>query len=334
MSQILITGGAGFIGANAAKYFSDLGHNVYLFDNLSRPTGMLNVSWLSESGCTTQLITGDLRNWSDVSDAFRRVEPDYILHLGAQVAVTTSVKSPREDFETNALGTLNVLEALRLLRPEARLIFSSTNKVYGALDGFEIREEDERISVPDLAGVSESTLLDFYSPYGCSKGAADQYVADYRRIYGLDAISVRQSCIYGPRQFGVEDQGWLSWFAIQAIREKSVTIYGSGKQVRDVLHVQDLLELYERILSTSAWPDGAINAGGGSGNSLSLLEYLGLLEEKFGLPLQHSFAKARPGDQLWFVSDNTKASQAFGWSPTTTIDEGLKGLIEFSRSLG
>lgn len=333
MARLLITGGAGFIGSNAGRYFSDLGHQVWLFDNFSRVTGEVNSRWLQSSYASVSVVKGDLRHYQDVESVFREVKPDWVLHLGAQVAVTTSVTSPREDFEVNALGTLNVLEAMRSISPEARMIFSSTNKVYGSLDYLQIVNEKTRVSALGLTGVSESAALDFYSPYGCSKGAADQYVTDYGRIYGLRTLSIRQSCIYGPRQFGVEDQGWLSWFALRALQAKDVSIYGSGKQVRDVLYVDDLVELYHLAFLSDGWPKGAINAGGGIENSISLLEYLSLLDAHFGLSLEHRFDSARPGDQVWFVSDNSRAREAFGWEPSTGLEEGLERLVEWSRTI-
>ena len=331
--KILITGGAGFIGSNAARYFSDSGHRVWVFDNFSRDSSHANARWLADACPSVRVLSGDLRKTEEVCSAFRDVKPDWVLHLGAQVAVTTSVSSPREDFEINALGTLNVLEAMRALRPEARLIFSSTNKVYGALDELDIVEEELRMSANGLSGISETFALDFFSPYGCSKGAADQYVIDYGRIYGLETMSIRQSCIYGPRQFGVEDQGWLSWFALRAIRGQPVSVYGTGKQVRDLLYVEDLLDLYNLAFTSATWPGGAVNAGGGLSNSLSLLEYLSILEVQFDLGLKYYFEVSRPGDQIWFVSDNSKANDVLGWRPSTDVEKGLNNLIGWSRSI-
>lgn len=329
--RVLITGGAGFIGSNAADFFGAQGHEVVVLDNFSRETGRNNVEWLRSRNPEVAIHELDLRNANSVEKIFHSFAPDWVLHLGAQVAVTSSVIDPRHDFEVNALGTLNVLEALRKHTPEAKLIFASTNKVYGSLADLPVVEGRLRMEVEGIHGINETYPLDFYSPYGCSKGAADQYVVDFGRIYELQTLSVRQSCIYGPRQYGLEDQGWMSWFALRGLRGRPVTIFGNGKQVRDVLHVDDLIRLYHAVFLKESWEVNVINAGGGIGNSLSLLEYLELLESSFGITVDVGFDSIRPGDQHWFVSDNSRAKKAFSWAPRVSIRDGLDSMVTWSR---
>lgn len=328
MQRMLITGGAGFIGVNAARYFADRGWEVVLLDNLSRRGVVHNLERLNkENPERFQFIKADVRYDQDILDKEVAVA-DAVLHLAAQVAVTTSVTDPRLDFEINALGTLNMLEALRKAPKPPVFIYSSTNKVYGEMEEAKIGEKDTRYHLHDLPnGVSERQQLDFHSPYGCSKGAADEYVRDYGRIYNLPTVVFRQSCIYGPHQYGIEDQGWLAWFIISLLREKPVTIYGTGKQVRDVLYVGDLLALYERAIEKIADARGhAFNIGGGMGNSLSLLEFFTHLEGSRGLKASPSFGDERPGDQKVFVSDNTKVKNILGWEPKTSVHDGIKSL--------
>ena len=240
--NVLITGGAGFIGSNCAQYYIEKGDNVYIYDNLSRAGVTKNLEWLKECG-SYEFIKGDVGDFEQVEKAFQSVPaPDYIFHFAGQVAVTTSVTEPRRDLYDNIVGTFNILEGMRKYSPEAALLYSSTNKVYGNLEGSAIEETEKRYVLKEYAnGISENTLLDFYSPYGCSKGGADQYVRDYARMYKLKTIVFRQSCIYGYRQFGVEDQGWVAWFIISAFLGRGITLYGTGKQVRDVLFISDLI---------------------------------------------------------------------------------------------
>jgi len=244
--KILITGGAGFIGSNCASYFAGKGHQITILDNLSRIGSEKNITWLKQNH-RFEFVQKDITRHSEVNEVFKENGPyDLILHLAAQVAVTTSVTRPREDFNQNALGTFNILEATRLFSPAATLIYASTNKVYGEMNDHIVIEQDNRYGYLDLPdGINETEQLDFHSPYGCSKGAADQYCRDYSRIYDLNTIIMRQSCVYGYRQFGVEDQGWVAWFCIAAVLEKQITIYGDGKQVRDVLFIDDLISAYE-----------------------------------------------------------------------------------------
>lgn len=332
--RLLIIGGAGFIGSNAVAWHLQKSDEVVVFDNLSRPGAERNLIWLRSVGNIT-FIKGDVRDYGEVLRLFRDFpEVDVVLHLAAQVAVTTSILDPRQDFEVNALGTLNILEAMRETNSQAILLYASTNKVYGDLRSVGIEEVDNRYAFKNLPeGISENQPLDFHSPYGCSKGAADQYVRDYARIYGLKTIVFRQSCIYGQRQFGMEDQGWVAWFAIAAVFGKSITIYGDGKQVRDVLFIDDLLEAFDRAVEHNETVQGEVyNIGGGSQNSISLLELLGLLEDLLGRRITYSFSDWRPGDQLVFISNNGKARRDFGWEPKVSVQDGVERLLWWVQS--
>jgi CDP-paratose 2-epimerase len=254
-----------------------------------------------------------------------------VLHLAAQVAVTTSVTDPRTDFEINALGTFNVCEAVRQAAPDALLLNASTNKVYGHMPEVEVVQRGRCYAYADLPhGVPESQPLDFHSPYGCSKGTADQYVRDYARIYGLRTVNFRQSCIYGMRQFGVEDQGWVAWFTIAATLGRPITIYGDGRQVRDILYVEDLVDCYRRAVDNVERAQGeCYNVGGGPRNVLSLLELIGYLEELLGREIPVSYADWRPGDQRVFVADVRKAQRDLGWCPATSKYDGIRRLAEW-----
>ena len=329
--KILITGGAGFIGSNAAARYIRRGDQVIVLDNLSRPGAHLNLEWLHTVG-HFEFIEGDIRDYTLLNQFFsRRKELDSVLHLAAQVAVTTSVTDPRNDFEINALGTFNVLEAIRTSGQSPAIIFSSTNKVYGNLDDMPAREEETRYAFGGKkSAVREDQPLDFHSPYGCSKGSADQYVRDYSRIYGLKTVVMRQSCIYGPRQFGIEDQGWVAWFIIAAITGKKITVYGDGKQVRDILYMDDLLDSFDAAIGNIDRCAGEIfNIGGGSENTISLLEFLDLLEEYFGRKIDYTFSDWRPGDQKIYVSDISRASRELSWKPKVTNREGIKRLFNW-----
>lgn len=324
--NILITGGAGFIGTNAAEYFLKQGNMVWIFDNLSRNGSTHNVKQLlKEYPNKLKFIKGDIRSPEKVRKVIEG--KDIIFHLAAQVAVTTSIANPREDFEINVHGTLNVLEAVRLTHTNPVLIYSSTNKVYGNLEDLEILEDTKRYKFKNLPhGVSEKRNIDFHSPYGCSKGAADQYVRDYSRIYGLNTIVFRQSCIYGPHQFGMEDQGWVAWFLILPFLGKKVNIYGNGKQVRDLLYVEDLVEAYDQAIKHIHKTKGEIyNIGGGSNNTLSIWwEFKDILEDVFKKKMEANFLDWRAGDQPIFVSDVRKAFQDFKWKPKVTVQNGIE----------
>jgi len=328
--KIVITGGSGFIGSNAASYYLEKNANVIIFDNLSRPNTAKNLLWLKTLGGDLTFIRGDVRKTGDIAKLAPFIaKADVILHLAGQVAVTTSVVNPREDFEINALGTLNILESMRITKSKAKLIYSSTNKVYGGMDTIEVIERKTRYEYKKMPfGVNESQPLDFHSPYGCSKGVADQYVHDYGRMYDLDTVVMRQSCIYGPRQFGVEDQGWVAWFIIACIMGKSLTIYGDGKQVRDLLFVDDLIAAYDMAIRAKDITRGGIyNIGGGKDNTISIWqEYCPILESISGKIGRVIFKKWRPGDQKIFISDIRKAKNEFGWEPTVDKQTGIQRL--------
>jgi CDP-paratose 2-epimerase len=330
---VLVTGGCGFIGCNLADRLAGRGNEVIVLDNLARAGVRENAQWLkSRYGERVNIVIADIREPISVIDAVR--EASAVIHLAAQVAVTDSVADPLADFEINARGTINVLEAVRLHNPSAPVLFASTNKVYGRLiDDRQILRADQRYqpASPLLAdGISENAPLDFYSPYGCSKGTADQYVRDYARVFGLQTVVLRMSCIYGPRQFGTEDQGWIAHFLLSALRGDRLTIYGDGYQVRDALHVSDAAEAWLAALDHIALVRGrTFNLGGGPSNAVSLRELIALLRELTGHDISYSFADWRPGDQPWYVTDTRALSTALGWKPKTPLREGLISLHDW-----
>ncbi len=326
--SVLITGGAGFVGCNAARYFSGRNWQVTVLDNLSRQGTDQNLEWLRD-GTSFDFERADVCDKAAMDRIVSAKRYDAVIHLAAQVAVTTSVTDPRADFMANALGTFNVLDAVRRLCPEAVVIFASTNKVYGKIAAAETRLMGERYGYSDRPfGISESEPLDFLSPYGCSKGAADQYTLDFARIYGIPATSFRQSCIYGTHQFGVEDQGWVAWFTIAARLGRDITIFGDGKQVRDVLHVEDLVRAYEAAIHAPDRIAGqAFNVGGGPDHILSLLDLIAMLENRLGKKIPLKWQDWRPGDQRAYVSDIRKLEQALGWKPEIGVQEGVSQLI-------
>jgi CDP-paratose 2-epimerase len=329
--KALIIGGAGFIGCNIAKRLIDRRDEVIVFDNLSRKGTRANLRWLRSSG-PVDFFQGDIRHYEALEKVFRKhSDVDVVYHMAAQVAVTTSVTNPREDFEINALGTFNVLEAVRLAEADPILLFASTNKVYGGMEDVKIVEEDGRYAYRDFPeGIPEGRFLDFHSPYGCSKGAADQYVRDYARIYGLRTITFRQSCIYGYRQFGIEDQGWVAWFTIQAVLDRPISIYGDGKQVRDMLFVEDLVDAYQMAIEAIETTGGKIyNLGGGPRNKMCLHDLVAYLESLTRRKLRIGYDDWRPGDQPVFVCNVEKAKQEFGWEPRTPPEEGVRKLFEW-----
>jgi len=327
-----VTGGAGFIGSNYAHRLIQRGANVTIFDNLSRGGAPRNIAWLEETfgKGAFRLIVGDLRDADLLRESAK--DADVIVHLAGQVAVTTSVVNPRDDFEANALGTFNTLEAARLSERNPIFIYSSTNKVYGGMEDVEIIEEATRWLYANLEhGCSEEQPLDFHSPYGCSKGTGDQYVRDYARIYGLRSVVFRQSCIYGPRQFGVEDQGWLAWMMIAAVTGKQITICGDGKQVRDVLHVNDLLNAYDLAIEKIDEVRGEVyNVGGGTRNVMAIWAEFGpILERLVGRKIEVARADWRPGDQRVFYADLRKAKRELGWEPKIDLEEGMELLFDW-----
>lgn len=327
--RVLITGGCGFIGSNAAARFLTHGDAVTVYDNLSRRGSDANLTWLREQG-EVDFIKGDVRD-ADGLAAVVTGKFDAVVHLAGQVAVTSSLRDPRTDFEVNALGTLNLLEAVRLRSPRTIVVNASTNKVYGPLAQLPVREGRERYElVGKSLGVTEDQPLDLHSPYGCSKGAAEQYVLDYARVFGLRTVNLRQSCIYGPRQFGVEDQGWVAWFIIAHLTGSPITVFGNGKQVRDLLHVDDLIDCYARAIERIDAVGGtSFNIGGGLVNTLSILELFKLLEEWSGRPVSYRAESWRRADQPVYISDIRRAADILTWQPATAASTGVRRLYDW-----
>jgi len=331
--NIVVIGGAGFIGCNIADYYLKNRHNVTVFDNFSRKGTLQNLDWLLKRYKENLTVAqGDVRiDFGRLKSVVGKA--DIVFHFAAQVAVTTSVLDPREDFEINALGTFNVLEAIRQSGSKPIVLYSSTNKVYGGMEHVKIVERNGEYDYESLPlGVSEAEQLDFHSPYGCSKGTADQYMIDYSRIYGLRTVVFRQSCIYGYRQFGVEDQGWVAHFTISSMFDRPLTIYGDGKQVRDVLFIDDLVRAYDMAIKNINVTAGkAYNIGGGPNKKMSLLNLIGYLEKFFGKKLTYTFSTWRPGDQRVFICDIRKAKNEFGWEPKIGVEEGVRLLAAWVK---
>jgi CDP-paratose 2-epimerase len=332
MSKVIITGGAGFIGSNLAARLLREGDQVTVFDNLCRSGSRCNLGWLfaQDGAARLRLIEGDVTDFPTLRAACEGA--GRVVHLAGQVAVTTSVRDPRADFTANALGTFNALEAARLSGSDPIFIYASTNKVYGGMTGLRITEGARRYAYADLpAGINEAMPLDFHSPYGCSKGAGDQYTRDYHRIYGLRTIVMRQSCIYGYRQFGIEDQGWVAWFMLAALKGRKLTIYGDGKQVRDVLFIDDLLDAYAAAVQQIEVSAGQIyNVGGGPENTLAVWAEFGpMLEELMGRRIPVTYDDWRPGDQSIYVSDISKIRGELGWSPQIGVEQGIGRLYRW-----
>ena len=338
--RFLVTGGCGFLGSNVAREVRERGGSLAVLDNLSRTGSRRNLEWLLSSG-PLDFVEADVRDAAAVEALVRRVRPDVVFHLAGQVAMTTSIENPRLDFEVNVLGTVNVLEAVRRECPAAAVLYSSTNKVYGDLEAYPLEERPTRWVAPGMEhGFDESVPLSFHSPYGCSKGAADQYVLDYARIYGLRTAVFRHSSICGDRQFATYDQGWVGWFVKEALSRAAgsaspVTVSGDGKQVRDVLFAPDAVACYfaaaERI---DAVRGEAFNIGGGMENSLSLLELLGMLERLVGVGLEVEHLPWRTSDQKVFVADIRKAGRLLGWAPSLPCAEGVARMVEWTRANG
>jgi len=330
---ILVTGGAGFIGSNLADRLASEGRRVNILDSLSRPGVQANLDWLtSRHGDLIRPILADIRDIPAVNAAAQDISAAF--HFAAQVAVTTSMADPRADLDINILGTFNVLEAVRAANPQAPVIFASTNKVYGDLSGFAMERTEEGHVPEDAAlaayGVSEAQPLDFHTPYGCSKGAADQYVLDYARSYGMRAAVLRMSCIYGRRQMGTEDQGWVAHFLIRALEGETITLFGDGRQVRDICDVADTVDAYLAVLRKIDSISGqAFNWGGGSANAVSLLTLIEEIGRITGRNPQVEFSGWRPGDQRWFVADTRRADAALGLPPRTPWREGLRNLAHW-----
>jgi CDP-paratose 2-epimerase len=334
---ILVTGGAGFVGANLADALASEGHDVIVLDSLARPGVERNLDWLRvRHPQRVRAVLGDVRDADTVRAAVAGAGA--VFHLAAQVAVTTSVQDPVADFEVNARGTLNVLEAARACTTTPPVIFASTNKVYGSLSNARFQPIDGRWAPTEPAmrnGIGEDRPLHLCTPYGCSKGAADQYVLDYAASFGVPAGVLRMSCIYGPRQFGTEDQGWVAHFLIRARAGQPITIFGDGRQVRDVLHVSDAVRAYRLLLDRIDGLSGcAFNLGGGPANAVSLLDVLGEIEAVLGRPVVRSYAETRLGDQAWYVSDTRALAQATGWRAAIGWRDGLRDLARWLDEAG
>ncbi|HEY9124826.1 MAG TPA: NAD-dependent epimerase/dehydratase family protein [Bacteroidales bacterium] len=333
--KYLITGGCGFIGSNLAAEVLKQGEELFVFDNLFRHGSAANLEWLRKQG-SFKYYPFDIRNFNDVETVVKEVKPDYIFHLSGQVAMTTSIANPRLDFEVNALGTHNLLDSVRKHSPDSVILYSSTNKVYGDFENLTFDENDTRYVCREYPnGFPETISLDFHSPYGCSKGAADQYLLDYHRIFGLKTIVFRHSSMYGSNQHATFDQGWVGWFCQKALEIKNgqakepFTISGTGKQVRDVLHGSDVVNLYFTAKDIANAYGKAFNIGGGINNSLSLLELFAILEEMLGIKMNYTQLPWRESDQKVFVADNTKITKTTGWTPMITSNEGLNKMIDW-----
>jgi CDP-paratose 2-epimerase len=331
----LITGGCGFLGSNLAAGALRKGLDLVIFDNLSRAGTEKNLEWLRSLGKFTH-VKADIRG-DEINKTVKDVKPDVIFHLAGQVTMTLSLENPRHDFETNALGTFNLLEAARAHSPNAAIVYSSTNKVYGDLEHFEYEETPTRYVVKSHAnGFSESLPLDFSTPYGCSKGAADQYMLDYARVFGLNTVVFRHSTMFGARQFSNYDQGWIGWFVAQAIDKLQnpnvgpFTVCGNGKQVRDILFSEDIVKIYYAATEKISDVRGqAFNIGGGYDNSLSILELLSFLEMKLNVKLNFRSIPVRQSDQKVFIADIRKAQAKLAWNPTITKTEGVSRMVEW-----
>lgn len=340
MSNILITGGCGFLGSNLAAEGLKRGDNVTIFDNVSRYGGWDNLKWLKSLG-HVNFVQGDIRLKDDIEKIIQKGNFDSIFHLSGQVAMTTSIEDPYKDFQINAMGTVNVLDSIRKYSPNTSLIYSSTNKVYGELEQFTYNELDSRyVCVEYPNGFDESTPLDFHTPYGCSKGAADQYVLDYSRIFDLDTVVFRHSSMYGAHQYATYDQGWIGWFCSKALEQKrgsddKFTISGNGKQVRDVLHASDMIDLYYSTMNKMNFARGnAFNIGGSIENSLSLLELFDIIEDILNISLCYDILPPRANDQKVFVADISKIKKIVGWSPKVTAQDGIKSMIDWTEEAG
>lgn len=338
--KFLVFGGCGFLGSNLASEVLRLGHELAIYDNLSRVGSENNKLWLESLG-KFQMFQNNVQDSDKVASVVRDFKPDVIFHTAGQVAMTTSLENPRADFETNALGTFNVLEAVRLHSPQTSVFFSSTNKVYGDLEDYHYKETATRYICEEFPeGFPESIPLDFRTPYGCSKGAADQYIKDYSLCYGLKTVVFRHSSIFGGRQFSTKDQGWIGWFVKQAIDTKTgklkepFTISGNGKQVRDVLFASDIISCYfEALKHIDKTAGQTFNIGGGFDNSLSLLELFDLCNKFLDIKMNYKELPPRQSDQKVFIADISKAEKVFGWKPKTDKISGLKQMISWVETI-
>ena len=335
--KVLITGGLGFLGSNLAHHALTEGDEVLVIDNLFKPKNKENLPWLANFK-NFRFEKKDVTKWGEISSEIKKFQPDVIFHAAGQVAMTTSIANPRIDFEINALGTFNVLEAVRLFSPKSAIMFSSSNKVYGDLENIEYTESETRYTAKDFPnGFDETLPLEFHSPYGYSKGAGDQYLLDYHRIYGLKTVVFRHSSMYGDRQFSTYDQGWIGWFTDQALKikegkVKEIEIHGTGKQVRDVLFADDVVALYFSAAKNIDKCAGQVfNIGGGMENSLSLLELFRFLEKELSIKIKVVKKEWRESDQKVFVADNSKIRKFTGWMPKIGKEEGIRRMIEWVR---
>jgi len=333
METIFVIGGLGFIGVNTVIRLLKKCYQVVILDNMSRKGTDINYAFLKSNYSGKFIFEKvDIRNMDALSKIFKKYSNiKAVYHFAAQVAVTTSVVNPREDFEINALGTFNVIECIRLYSPQSIILFSSTNKVYGGLEDKDVILENNRYRYKNIdQGIDEATCLDFHSPYGCSKGTADQYVRDYSRIYNIKSVVFRQSCIYGPHQFGIEDQGWVAWFIIASVLNKPIYIYGDGKQVRDILYIDDLVDLYEIALDNINILNGKIyNIGGGYKNAISLLELIAIMEKLLNKKITFFYSDWRAGDQKVYISDIRKITAEIGWMPQYDWQSGIEKLYDW-----
>ena len=324
--KILVTGGLGFIGFNVALHFSGNNH-VCVIDDCSRVGVEQNIEQLEKLKIDFHHV--DISRFKELRDVFFEFQPDIVIHMAAQVAVTLSIRNPSRDVNSNVIGSFNLLEVARGMEKKAIMLYASTNKVYGC-GSQDVVLDGERYTMRNSLGYSEEMQLSFETPYGCSKGAADQYFIDYARTYGIPTVVFRQSCIYGPHQYGMEDQGWVAWFAICSVFSKPITIFGDGNQVRDVLYVDDLIQLYEKaILNIDSVKGEVFNIGGGPLNTLSINELVNLLKEKTGSSLEVSFADWRLGDQKVFISDLRKVERLLDWKPSTAPSDGVQKLLDW-----
>lgn len=333
----LVTGGCGFVGCNLTAELLRRGEKVIVADNLQRPGTPLNLEWLRSLG-GFEFLHVDTRNSHDLEPAFRKFDIECVFHLAGQVAMTTSLENPRRDFEINVAGSINILELVRLYAPQATVVYASSNKVYGELDDCVLEEKPLRYEPTGKKSVDERARLEFFTPYGCSKGAADQYMQEYARNFGVNSVVFRHSTIYGGRQISTFDQGWVGWFCQQAMETKknpahTFTINGDGKQVRDLLHVSDAVRCYIAAHAAVKQARGqAFNIGGGYENSMSLLELFKHLEDRLGVKMNYRQLPWRANDQKYFVADNAKVLRHTGWAPTVSKEQGIEDTIEWEKS--
>ena len=330
MKKILITGGAGFMGSNAALLFNKNKWKIILVDDLSRKGSKNNLLNLKKKN-KVDFYKVDIANYEKISKIISKTRPNLILHCAGQVAVTKSVIDPKRDFKSNALGTFNILESIRIFSKTSKLIYISTNKVYGNIKANIFSDKKRYYFNTSSKNINEKFPLDFYSPYGCSKGTADQYVRDYSRIYNLNTTVLRLSCIYGGMQYGIEDHGWITWLTISAVFGKKIKIFGNGKQVRDALYIDDLVRLFYKVAIKSKTKGKIYNVGGGSRNSLSLIQLIDTLQMKLNKKINHKKYDWRPGDQKIYISDISKVSSELNWKPKIKISDGLDNVINWVK---